>query len=72
MQHVWETNSEEGWTIDLREMRGTTGPDTCGLRVAVDLDSETFTFSPSDCIMESIRNKLDPSVRVNVADMNHP
>jgi hypothetical protein len=32
--------------------------------LAVDLDSETFTFSPSDCIMESIRSKLDPNVRI--------
>jgi hypothetical protein len=36
--------------------------------LAVDLDSETFTFSSSDCIMESIRRKLDPNVRISVAD----
>jgi hypothetical protein len=34
--------------------------------LAVDLDSETFTFSLSDCTMESIRSKLDPSVRITV------
>jgi hypothetical protein len=32
--------------------------------LTLDLDSETFTFSPSDCVMESIRNKLDPNVRI--------
>jgi hypothetical protein len=36
--------------------------------LAVDLDSRTFTFSRSDCIMESIRNKLDPNVRIKVTD----
>jgi hypothetical protein len=36
--------------------------------LAVDLDSETFTFSRSDCIMESIKSKLNPNVRINVAD----
>jgi hypothetical protein len=36
--------------------------------IAVDLNSETFTFSHSDCIMESIRGKLDPNVRINVTD----
>jgi hypothetical protein len=34
--------------------------------LAVDLDSETFTFSRSDCLMESVRNKLDPNVRIRV------
>jgi hypothetical protein len=38
--------------------------------LAVDLDSDTFTFAPSDCVMESIRDKLDPNVRINVADQN--
>jgi hypothetical protein len=36
--------------------------------LAVDLDSHTFTFSRSDCIMESIRNKLDPNIRIKVTD----
>jgi hypothetical protein len=36
--------------------------------LAVDLDAKTYTFSRSDCIMESIRNKLDLNVRINVAD----
>jgi hypothetical protein len=34
--------------------------------LAVDLDSRTFTFSQWDCIMESIRNKLDLNARINV------
>jgi hypothetical protein len=36
--------------------------------LAVDLDAKTYTFSRSDCIMESVRSKLDPNVRINVAD----
>jgi hypothetical protein len=36
--------------------------------LAVDLDTKTYAFSRSDCIMESIRNKLNPNVRINVAD----
>jgi hypothetical protein len=36
--------------------------------LAVDLDSKTYTFSRSDCIMQSIRNKLAPNVRINVPD----
>jgi hypothetical protein len=36
--------------------------------LAVDLDSRTFTFSQSDRIMESIRDKLDPNLRINVED----
>jgi hypothetical protein len=36
--------------------------------LAVDLDSKTFTFSRADCIMDSVRSKLDPKVRINVAD----
>jgi hypothetical protein len=32
--------------------------------LAIDLDSNTFTFSQADRIMESIRNKLDPNVRI--------
>jgi hypothetical protein len=35
--------------------------------LAIDLDSKKYTFSRSDCIMESIRSKLDPNVRINVA-----
>jgi hypothetical protein len=35
---------------------------------AVDWEARTYTFSRSDCIMESIRNKLDPNVRISVAD----
>jgi hypothetical protein len=34
------------------------------------IDSETFTFSRSDCVMESVGSKLDPNVRINVADWN--
>jgi hypothetical protein len=36
--------------------------------LAVDLNSKTFTFSRADCIMDSVRSKLDPKVRINVAD----
>jgi hypothetical protein len=36
--------------------------------IAIDLDSKTYTFSRSDCITGSIRKKLDPNVRINVAD----
>ena len=32
--------------------------------LAVDLDSGTFTFSQADHIMESIRSKLNPNVRI--------
>jgi hypothetical protein len=38
--------------------------------LAVDLDSETYTFSRSECVMESVRSKLDPTVRINVVDQN--
>jgi hypothetical protein len=34
--------------------------------IAIDLDSKTFTFSRSDCTMQSIRSKLDPNVRINM------
>jgi hypothetical protein len=34
--------------------------------LAIDLDSKTFTFSRSDCIMESIRSKLDQGVRITL------
>jgi hypothetical protein len=36
--------------------------------LAVDLDSKTFTFSSSDCVIESVGSKLDPNVRIKVAD----
>jgi hypothetical protein len=36
--------------------------------LAIDLDARTYTFSRADCIMESIRSKLDANVRINVAD----
>jgi hypothetical protein len=36
--------------------------------LAVDLDARTYTFSRSDCIMESVRGKLDPKVRINLED----
>jgi hypothetical protein len=36
--------------------------------LAVDLDAKMYTFSRADCIMESIRNKLDPNVRINMPD----
>jgi hypothetical protein len=36
--------------------------------LAVDLDAKTYRFSRADCIMESIRNKLNPNLRINVAD----
>jgi hypothetical protein len=34
--------------------------------LAVDLDDKTYTFSRADCVMESVRNKLNPNVRINV------
>jgi hypothetical protein len=34
--------------------------------LAVDLGAKTYTFSRSDCIMESIRSKLDPHVRIRL------
>jgi hypothetical protein len=36
--------------------------------LAVDLDIGTYTFSPADCVMESIRSNLNPTVRITVAD----
>jgi hypothetical protein len=36
--------------------------------LAVDLDSQTFTFSRLDCTMASVRSKLDANLRINVAD----
>jgi hypothetical protein len=32
--------------------------------LAVDLHSETYTYSCASCVMESIRNRLNPSVRI--------
>jgi hypothetical protein len=37
--------------------------------LAVDLDSKMYTFSRSDCIMDSVRSELDPNVRITV-DLN--
>jgi hypothetical protein len=34
--------------------------------LAVDLGAKTYTFSRSNCIMESIRSKLDPHVRIRL------
>jgi hypothetical protein len=34
--------------------------------LAVDLDAKTYTFSCSNCITESIKDKLDPDVRIMV------
>lgn len=36
--------------------------------LAVDLDIGTYTFSSADCVMESIRSNLNPTVRITVAD----
>jgi hypothetical protein len=36
--------------------------------LAIDLDAKTHTFSQADCVMEAIRDKLDPNLRIKVAD----
>jgi hypothetical protein len=40
--------------------------------LAVDLDDQTYTFSRSDCVIESTRSKLDPNVRIVVDLDNKP
>jgi hypothetical protein len=34
--------------------------------LAVDLDSQSYTFSSANCMMESVRSKFDPNVRIMV------
>jgi hypothetical protein len=35
--------------------------------LAIDLDAKTYTFSQADRTMESIRTKLDPNLKIDVA-----